>query len=71
MVRAELALSQRVFRCDACGHEADRDLNAARNLEHLAASFAVTACGEERSGPARKGRVKRSSAKQELDGEAA
>ena len=69
--RTELALSQRTFRCDACGHEADRDLNAARNLEHLAASFAVTACGEGRSGPARKGRVKRSSAKQELDGEAA
>ena len=35
-VRAELALSHRTFRCDACGHEADRNLNATRNLEHLA-----------------------------------
>ena len=29
----ELPLSQRVFRC-ACGYEADRDVNAAVNLEH-------------------------------------
>jgi putative transposase len=71
VVKAELALSQRTFRCDACGHALDRDLNAACNLEQVAASFAVTACGEARSGPARKGRVKRSSVKQELDGVAA
>ena len=64
-VKAELALSQRTFHCDACGHEIDRDLNAARNLEHLAASSAVSACGEERSGAVRKPRVKRASAKQE------
>ncbi len=70
-MRAELALSQRTSRCDACGHASDRDLDAVRNLEHLAASFAVRACGEERSGPAREGRVKRSSVKPELDGEAA
>lgn len=66
-VKAELALSQRTFHCDTCGHEIDRDLNAARNLEHLAASSAVSACGEERSGVVRKPRVKRSSAKQEPD----
>ena len=64
-VKAELALSQRTFHCDACGHEIDRDLKAARNLEHLAASSAVSACGEERSGAVRKPRVKRASAKQE------
>ena len=64
-VKAELALSQRTFHCDACGHEIDRDLNAARNLKHLAASSAVSACGEERSGAVRKPRVKRASAKQE------
>jgi len=58
-VKAELALSQRTYHCDACGHEIDRDLNAARNLEHLAASSAVSACGEERSGAVRKPRVKR------------
>ncbi len=27
-----LPLSQRIFRCDSCGHVADRDLNAAANL---------------------------------------
>ncbi len=64
-LKAELALSQRTFQCDACGHEIDRDLNAARNLEHLAASSAVSACGEERSGVVRKPRVKRASVKQE------
>lgn len=66
-VKAELALSQRIFKCDDCGYEAGRDLNAARNLENMAASFAVSACGEERSGAARKPRVKRASSKQEPD----
>lgn len=70
-VKAELALAQRTFRCDVCGHEADRDLNAARNLERLAASSAVTACGEDRSGAGRKPRVKRASVKQEPDNESA
>jgi putative transposase len=64
-VKAELALSQRTYHCDACGHEVDRDLNAAKNLELLAASSAVSACGEERSGARRKPRVKRASTKQE------
>jgi putative transposase len=35
------------------------------NLARLAASSAVTACGEARSGVARKSRVKRASTKQE------
>lgn len=70
-VKTELALSQRTYRCDACGYEADRDLNAARNLEHLAASCAVAACGEERAGAARKNRVKRSPVKQEPNSMAA
>jgi putative transposase len=70
-VKAELALSQRTFTCDTCGHEIDRDLNAARNLGHLAASSAVSACGEERSGAVRKPRVKRSTMKQEPDTKAA
>jgi putative transposase len=64
-VKSELALSQRIFQCDECGYEAGRDFNAARNLENVAASFAVAACGEERSGAGHKSRVKRSSAKQE------
>ncbi len=31
-VGPSLPLSQRIFRCDSCGHVADRDLNAAANL---------------------------------------
>ncbi len=34
-VRAELKLAERVFHCQACGLELDRDLNAAMNLEDL------------------------------------
>jgi putative transposase len=35
-VRAKLALSERVFDCDACGLVIDRDLNAALNLVRMA-----------------------------------
>ncbi len=31
----ELKLSERVYQCSACGHEIDRDLNAAINLKNL------------------------------------
>ena len=51
-VKAGLVLSERVFRCDSCGFTLDRDWNAARNLEKIAASSAVTVCGGTRSGPA-------------------
>jgi putative transposase len=67
LVKAKLALSQRIFQCDECGYEAGRDFNAARNLENVAASFAVSACGEARSGAEHKPRVKRASKKQEPD----
>src|SRR5580704_2644846 len=63
LVEAKLARSQRTFICDACGFEAGRDLNAARNLEHMAASSVVSAC--ERSDAARTNRVKPASVKQE------
>lgn len=36
VVKATLALSERVFRCAACGLVKDRDVNAALNLEQLA-----------------------------------
>ncbi|WP_433524007.1 IS607 family element RNA-guided endonuclease TnpB [Nocardia pseudovaccinii] len=36
VVKAKLRLSDRLFRCDGCGHRADRDLNAAQNLAALA-----------------------------------
>jgi len=41
-VRAKLRLFERVFTCEnpACGHEQDRDLNAARNLAHMAQQHA-------------------------------
>ena len=74
-VKTELALSQRIFRCDECGLEADRDKNASMNLEQypdiLAASSAVSTCGKERSGTRHKSRVKRSLKKQEPDSIAA
>ena len=37
-VKEDLTLSDRTFRCDACGHEADRDDNAADNIRLLAVS---------------------------------
>jgi putative transposase len=39
-VKAKLSLSERVYRRDACGLVADRDVNAAWNLLKLAASGA-------------------------------
>ena len=39
-VKEDLELKDRVFRCDACGHVADRDVNASDNIRTLAASSA-------------------------------
>jgi len=33
--KEQLKLSERVYQCEACGHEIDRDLNAAINLKNL------------------------------------
>jgi len=55
MVKAKLSLSERTYRCQACGLVDDRDVNAARNLLHLAASGAerLNACrAQVRPGPA-------------------
>jgi len=41
-VKGEMSLSERRYRCEVCGYEADRDLNAARNLASVAASWAET-----------------------------
>ena len=38
-VKDSLSLSERTFKCDACGLEVDRDLNAALNIRQLAASY--------------------------------
>jgi putative transposase len=42
--KSSLSLSQRVFQCDYCGFECDRDLNAAINLRQKAARLVVLAC---------------------------
>lgn len=65
VVKQTLALAERMFRCEDCGFEVGRDINAALNLACLAASSAASACGEARSGAVRKSRVKRASTKQE------
>jgi putative transposase len=41
-VKGEMPLSERTFKCEECGFEADRDLNAALNLASVAASWAET-----------------------------
>jgi putative transposase len=54
-VKAKLALSERTYRCERCGLALDRDVNAAVNLPHLAASGADSrnACrAQVRPGPA-------------------
>jgi len=35
-IKQDLKLKDRVYKCDECGAELDRDLNAAKNLEKLA-----------------------------------
>ena len=38
--KKKLSLSERIYRCDACGFVCDRDMNASRNLRNLADSYA-------------------------------
>ena len=49
-VRDALPLSVRRWTCECCGSEHDRDENAAKNLEALAAAQAVTACRHRSAG---------------------
>lgn len=52
-VKAKLALSERVFECEHCGHTLDRDLNAARNLQHLAGGGPESQNGNRHATPQR------------------
>ena len=65
VIKETLALAERTFHSTDCRFEAGRDVNAALNLAAMAASSAVSARGEARSGVVRKVRVKRASVKQE------
>jgi putative transposase len=49
IVKEHLELSERTFTCE-CGYEADRDLNAAKNLEqfYTESSLGINACGDEK-----------------------
>ncbi|BAZ80099.1 transposase, IS607 family protein [Sphaerospermopsis kisseleviana NIES-73] len=51
--KSSLSLSQRVFKCDNCGFEIDRDLNAAINLKQEAVRLIVLACGLDSADTAR------------------
>jgi putative transposase len=58
VMKNDMALGERVFRCHACDLEMDRDLNAAINLlrivvdeDRTVSSTEYQACGEVSSGP--------------------
>ncbi|TXH53307.1 MAG: transposase [Bacteroidia bacterium] len=46
----EMTLKDRIWDCPNCGINHDRDMNAARNLEKLAVSSTVSACGVATNG---------------------
>lgn len=68
-IKQDLVLSDRVFRCEHCGHECDRDVNAARNLERMAANWAVSARGDGSSARKRKLKLRSLSVKREAQEE--
>lgn len=64
-VKDKLTLSDRIFICEDCGFTCDRDENAARNLEKMAADRAVSARGDGSSARKRKLTLRSLSAKRE------
>jgi putative transposase len=57
VVKDSIALSERVFHCDRCGFELDRDLNAARNICTVGLT-GTYACGPEGAGDRREATAK-------------
>ena len=56
-IKESLSLGERMFRCEACGSEIDRDINAANNLARsvfdplsTVSSTGFEACGEASAG---------------------
>jgi len=45
-VKGKLSPSERTYECAVCGLSIDRDLNAAINLENIASSARINACGD-------------------------
>jgi putative transposase len=57
VIKEDLSLGERTFRCGACGLEIDRDLNAANNVARIVfdlfstvSSTGIEACGEASAG---------------------
>lgn len=50
-VKANLLRSEKLYKCDVCGLEIDRDLNAAINLKNYAVGSTVKACRLGSAGP--------------------
>ena len=65
--KREITLKERTYKCDNCGLEMDRDLNAAKNLEqfYTVSSTGINACGDERFIKETKVSMRCSSVKQE------
>jgi putative transposase len=57
VVKDFIALSERVFRCDRCGFELDRDLNAAKNIRTVGLT-GTYACGPGGAGDRREATAK-------------
>jgi putative transposase len=55
-VKATLSLGERTYACESCGHQVDRDLNAATNLARL--GLPGTHSGTGRGGKGRTGSVR-------------